>query len=229
MQTMDELANETANDVQNVIDRVIDNVKVGKYLVNLAKALVKDYDSKVPDKIEDLEALGVTDTVIGQVRQHIFGITELVFGLHVRKLCVATDLIDWEEFAPEKKKIKMAKVSGDRVRRSVSGWLPKGEGLNFQNTAEALCEALQRNEKGFWGKLKSIINKHFSIKDKKTVNAMINKICQFQKITKSGGQRKSCETDDAKPAHKESDADSDPDADKDDEADEAPGDEAGAA
>jgi hypothetical protein len=131
--------------------------------------------------------------VAALLMQQVFGSTELVVGLHARKLVCALDMYDWEESgATTKEAIKMSKIPAERFKKSLATWLPKGERRAFQDTMEALGSVLGENRVGMFGKMQGIIIRHNATKNKKQMTDMVEKIIQFYKVTKSGGKRRSC-------------------------------------
>ena len=138
-----------------------------------------------------MDDAGLEDTLARYVTQGVFGSTELVVGLHLRKLVCALDLFDWEESgAKAKNELKMSKIPGIHVRKSLSVWMPPGQGRAFQDAMEALGEALGSIKQGFWGKLDRVIKRHYNAADKKLLMDMVTSVTQFYKVTKKGGRRK---------------------------------------
>ena len=89
----------------------------------------------------------------------------------MRKLVCALYLFDWEESgAKAKDELKMSKIPGIHVRKSLSVWIPLGQGRAFQDAMEALGEALGSIKQGF-GLARVIYN-------------------AADKVTKKGGRRK---------------------------------------
>jgi len=108
---------------------------------------------------EGLKALKVCDDVIIHMVQHVFGCTDLCFGVACCKLVVAVDLFEWEEGGvAEKENVKMAKIPLANVKKSVLTWLPNGQRLVIQDTLEVLAIAIGRNRSGFWGQLQKVAN-----------------------------------------------------------------------
>ena len=84
----------------------------------------------------------------------------------------------------------MAKVSPVAIRQSLETWLPKGDFREFEEAIEGLGAVLGAPKVGFWGKFKSVVNKHYAPAEKKKVMAMAEDIVHFYKAKKSGGRQK---------------------------------------
>lgn len=182
------LSVEQLQTVINTVDE--DNIHSAGAIHDIATNLsTEEQGGCVPTEKKELQEIGLSESLASMVTQHVFGSTELVVGLHTRKLFVALDMIDWEDTeVANKSAVKMVTVSAATVKNSLHKWLPKGDLDKFQNTIEPLAEALGTKENGFWGKLTATLNTHFSTKDKKQLLDMANSISQFYKITKSGGR-----------------------------------------
>ena len=190
LMSVEQMAGSSAQALATCIGDEEDEFGFGENIHQIATEL-QNNGGTVPTAKDDLVALGVDETVARMMMQQVFGSTHLVIGLHTRKVLCALDMFDWEASgAVSKKDVKMAKITGDHVKRSLETWLPKVETRTFQYTMESIGEVIGKNPVGFWGKLKAIINKNFSAKDKKIVFDMVESILRFYKATKSGGRRK---------------------------------------
>lgn len=151
---------------------------------------LKAIDGKVPCCLEGLvDVVGLEDTLTGHVMQGVFGSAELVIGLHIRKLVCAVDFFDWEESGVSKKdELKMTKIPGGHVRKSLASWMPPGSGRACQDAVEALAEALGTAK--IWGKLTMAVKRHFNSNDEKELMEMATNIVQFCKVAKKGGRSK---------------------------------------
>ena len=99
--------------------------------------------------------------------QHVYASSELVITLDTRKVVVALDMVDWEEFgAKTKSAVLMSKVLEGKVRKSLRTWLPKGDGVHFHDTMDSIGRLVSARTLGDWGKIEKIIASHFSTKDK---------------------------------------------------------------
>jgi len=138
--------------VQSIVTNWDSESNAAQIIVAACTELVKaPYNGIVPSTFKGLKALKVCDDVIIHVMQHVFGCTDLHFGVAFRKLVVAIDLFDWEEGGvAEKENVKMAKIPLANVKKSVLAWLPNGQRLVVQDTLEALAIAIGRNRSGFW-------------------------------------------------------------------------------
>lgn len=157
----------------------------------IARKLIDAGGGVFPTTLEEIKAVGVEDTVARLLMQRVFGSTEIVIGLNIRKITCALDMFDWEETeAKNKRELKMVKVTAPSVRQSLMTWLPKGDWREFQDTVESLGEVLGANKAGYWGQLKAVANKHYSPNEKKKVLSMVEEIIRFFKAKKSGGRKK---------------------------------------
>jgi len=94
--------------------------------------------------------IGLTEEVNAPLMQRVFGCTGLHCGLHLRKLVVAIDFIDWESAGVSSKlDIKMTKVPAAHVQRSLLTWIPQGERLVMFDTLEELAFVIGSSKKGF--------------------------------------------------------------------------------
>ena len=190
LMTVDQMAASNGDELQNAIGDGYTGTSIGDDLHSIATELAK-VGGVVPTDKAGLLEIGVDETVTRLLMQQVFGSTELVIGLHTRKLVCALDMFDWEESGVScKKDVKLVKIPAGHVTRSLTTWIPKGDGRTFQETMEGLGAAIGGNQIGFWGTLKSVINKHFSQKDKKELLEMATSIVQFYKATRSGGRRR---------------------------------------
>lgn len=178
------MANENAQSLQAIINESDDKNFVGESIFVLSKKV--EQRGSVPTSKSELLAMGVDDTVASLLMQNVFGSTDIVVGLHARKIVVALDLFDWEDCgAEEKSEIKMVNVKAGTVKKSCKTWVPKGEHCNFHDVMDSIGTLLGADQKGVWGRVKGVINQHFSTKDKKDLTDMAERITQFYKATRS--------------------------------------------
>lgn len=157
-------------------------------IVTFIDNLSSNGNGLVPMDKEALKALGVDDTVTSLLFSEVFGSPELVVGLHARKILVALDMVDWEFACTEKSKFKMSSLTVSMVKRSLMTWLPKGEVTLFHDTMDTVGNLLAARVKGDWGKVKMVIQSHFSPKDGQMLLAIAETISQLYKATRSGGR-----------------------------------------
>jgi len=180
-----------ANRLQEIIGEYDDKNLVGAAIFTVATNLNTNHDGIVPRDKEGLLAIDVEDTVASLLMQHAFGSTDIVAGLHARKILTALDMLDWEETKAENKKdVKMADLPPGRVKKSLKTWLPKGESVGFHDTMDSIGSLIAARRSGEWGRLTTVINTNFSVKDKKVLLEMVQHISQFYFATKSGGRKK---------------------------------------
>ena len=60
-----------------------------------------------PTTLDELEDCGIDSVVARQLMQQVYGSTDIVIGLHTRKVVVALDLIDWEDLSAERKRVTL--------------------------------------------------------------------------------------------------------------------------
>ena len=193
--TVQDIAGATPTCLQAIISAVDDKNLVANAIKTIAVELNKpEHNGRMPTTKDGLLACGMDDSVASLLMQHVFGSTELLVGLDTRKLLVALDMIDWEESGTAvKTDVKMAKISPDRVRKSLATWLPKGEGRTFQDLIEDMAQILGENPVGFWGKLTRLLNANFSTKDKNQLTKMAESVISFYRATKGkAAKRRSC-------------------------------------
>ena len=184
----EEVKNLTAVQVQEMISEEDSDNKVGATIHEVATNLHRA-GGDVPTTKEGLTNLGLEDTVVCLLMQHVFGSRELVVDIHARKILTALDMVDWEEPGfTAKSDIKMVKLNGMKVKRSLLTWLPKGEAASFHDTMHSLGALLSSKTHGEWGKVKAAISRHFVPKEKEALFKMIESIRQFYKATTSGGR-----------------------------------------
>lgn len=149
-------------------------------------------DGTFPTTYNELtDEVGVPEDVAWLLMRQVFGSTQMSVSLYTRKIVCAIDFFDWEACdAVRKCDIKMKNVSASHVRRSLRTWLPIGIGSEFEAAMESLGDVIGGNPIGFWGQLKSLVNRHFPPADKHEVMAMAEQIRCFFKETKSGGRKK---------------------------------------
>ena len=147
-------------------------------------------DGSIPTTRNGLMELPMENIVARLVMQHVFGSDNLVVSIHFRKVMCALDMFDWEETGVSKKdNVKMAKVQAKHISNSLQTWLPRGAGRQLQDSVDSLGRALGANKVGFWGQLTSVVNKHYSPKDKKILMGMLEDISLFYRSTKAGGRK----------------------------------------
>jgi len=95
---IEENAKEDSDTLETVIGNIDDDAKgLAVTILNLCQELVKaPYNGVVPSTADGLTAIGLTEEVSAPLMQRVFGCTGLHCGLHLRKLVVALDFIDWE-------------------------------------------------------------------------------------------------------------------------------------
>lgn len=192
MTSASEVMNIDSNQVQQHISQYDDKNLVGAAIFAVCSRLHNDLGDQVPQTKAGLIALDLDEAVASLLMQHVFGSSELVIGLHARKILTALDMLDWEETEIEEKKdVKMAKLPPDRVRKSLKTWLPMGQALEFHDTMDSLGALLAAPPIGYWGRIKSTINTNFAPKDKALLHDMTESISQFYTATK-GRKRARC-------------------------------------
>jgi endonuclease III len=185
----------SAQQVQTSISRYESDeessLQVANDLLAVANTVDADHKGIVPQTKEELKSIGVKEPVLSLLMQHAYASSELVLSLHTRKVIVALDLVDWEEFGAEvKTEVKLGKVTADKVKRSLRTWLPKGEGVHFHDTLDSIGSLISARTPGDWGKIERAISLHFSAKDKTELTRMTNSIHQFSKATRSSRGKK---------------------------------------
>jgi hypothetical protein len=185
----------SAEDVRMIIDDFEcdqdRSLEVAKTLLAVATVIQDDHDGIVPQTKEGLKSI-VEEPLLSLLMQQVYASSELVISLHTRKILVALDMMDWEEFgAKMKSEVLMGKVSPEKVRKGLRTWLPKGEGVHFHDTMDSIGSLISARSKGDWGKIEKVIASHFSTKDKDALTNMTNAIHQFCKATRgSRGKKK---------------------------------------
>lgn len=181
-------------DVKLIIDdfEFGNTLELAQTLLEVATAIETDHEGVVPQSKEGLKSIRVEEPVSSLLMQQAYASSELVVSLHTRKVLVALDMVDWEEAGTDQKsEVKMAKLTTDKIRKSLRTWLPKGESVNFHDTMDSIGNLLASRNIGDWGRINSAIASHFSTKDKDTLVGMVQAISQFYKATKGRGKKKS--------------------------------------
>ena len=170
-------------------DSQFDVGNIGEELLEMAQSLnALEY---VPTREQEFKDCGIDSFVVHTLMQDVFGTTDLIIGLNIRKVVVAIDLIDWEALGVERRSdVKAKDLTAKHVKESVLTWLPKGLGLDFQKAVEKVGEAIGTNKIGFQGKLQACINKHFKPAEKDKLVAMRDAILRYYKATKCGAKKK---------------------------------------
>ena len=184
----EEMVTKTPSELQNYINEYdVESVNVGTTLHEVAIAIRALDNALVPQNPKELKsALGhcTDETVRALLMQDVFGYTDLVVGMHARKMAVALDLFDWEEYAAKKTDVKMVNITTAAVKKSFKTWLPKGEIGNFHTVMDDLGELLSRDARGDNGKVMRTINRHFSTEEKKELSKYVLDITRFYKAVK---------------------------------------------
>jgi len=189
---IEENEKEDSDTLETIIGNIDDDAKGSAVtILNVCQELVKaPYNGVVPSTADGLTAIGLTEEVSVPLMQRVFGCTGLHCGLHLRKLVVALDLIDWESAGVSSKlDIKMTKVPAAHVQRSLLTWTPQGERLVMFDTLEELAFVVGSSKKGFWGSYEKLSKKHVA-KDKTLLINMATDIHRFYKAVKGGGKGK---------------------------------------
>ena len=153
----------------------------GNVLCQLAQDLENNHGGLVPFTKDEVTSLhGVTPNVASLLMQHVFGDTQVVFGIDACKIFVALDLFDWQECREDNKRsVKMTDINPQWINKSMDTWLPKPKQIKLQHTLGRYGCSIGVHQKGNWGMLKSKIMKHFKAEDKKTLPEMVNRITWF--------------------------------------------------
>ncbi|MGL5936743.1 MAG: hypothetical protein ACRCZI_14105, partial [Cetobacterium sp.] len=126
-------------------------------------------------------------TVVSRLSTHVYGIPELVVGLHAKKILTALDMFDWEESgASMKADVKMKDIPASHFEKSLLTWLPQGHKSTFHELMESLGSVLSDTKCGAWGKMKNSVDRAFKGKEKQTLLSFIEQIRDFYKITSTG-------------------------------------------
>ncbi|CAB9522413.1 hypothetical protein SEMRO_1299_G260710.1 [Seminavis robusta] len=176
--------------IQKVIKDYDDKNLVAATIKSISAKLLEPelkHEGKIPTNKKDLMTI-CSKNVASLLMSHVFGSTELVVGLHARKILVALDMYDWEESGmTQKADVKMANIPASMVKKSLKTWLPKGESHDFFDMMDTLG-SLFPTKAGVWGKITKPINAHFSPKEKEMAIGMVTTISQSYKATKVGGR-----------------------------------------
>ena len=181
---------ENADQLHGIIKDVDDKNLVHAAIAAMATELNSNHGGAVPTEKEMLVAMCKDDTVACLMMSHCFGSTEIVIGLHARKILTALDLYDWEEAGfKAKTEVKMTKIPAGHIMKSLRTWIPKGEGRDFYDTMDSLGTLLAVSRQGQWGYIKQAFGR-FSPNNKRLVEGMVDSIIQFYKVTKGGAKMK---------------------------------------
>ena len=184
----DDVANKLTSIIESEVEEgfVLTDKTLGDKISKAAKKIHDDFECTVPWTLRELKTIPpLKGSLSNLLMQHVFGYTEFVVDLNARKICVALDLIDWEEAGVEKKTaVKMVKITPAAVRRSILTWLPKGYGQEFHDVMATLGRFISADNRGKWGQCKSIISRNFSKEDRESLEEMWLAIVRFQKASR---------------------------------------------
>ena len=183
------IANSTAANVKKIIGRHDKSLSTA-WLVKLCKLLVTKYDSKVPEKIDDLLSLSSTvsqinasiaNTVCQEAYGRFYGpVVDYYYGT---RMAIALDLVDIEEYHWDKDKIDASKVEPTAIQSSLLEWLPPQEWRDFHklmvSTAQLVVEPANENQPA---EIKKIIRHNFTPNNKAVVNGMVDSIREFFEV-----------------------------------------------
>jgi hypothetical protein len=178
--------------VLDVIDdfEVQDCDGLASTLLEIAKAIVKDpHHGFVPQTKAGLRSVGLEEPLISLLLQQAYASSELVISPNTRKVLVALDMVDWEEFGSTKSQVKMGKVTPEKVQKGLRSWLPKGEGMHFHDTMDSIGGLIIARSSGDWGKLEKVLTSHFAHKEKEALLEMANSIFQLSKTTRASPKK----------------------------------------
>ncbi|CAB9526310.1 unknown protein [Seminavis robusta] len=160
----DNFATATENRIQKVINDYDDKNLVAATIKSIAAKLLEPelkHEGKIPTNKKDLMTI-CSENVASLLMSHVFGSTELVVGLHARKILVALDMYDWEESGTtQKADVKMANIPASMVKKSLKTWLPKGESHDFFDMMDTLG-SLFPTKAGVCGKITKPASMHTS-------------------------------------------------------------------
>ena len=179
------MANVTVQQLQEVISKHHTGEGMAQTIVTLVGKLnAPPFSGQVPQTKTPLLQL-VCDHTASLLMAQVFASTELVIGLHTRKIVCALDLYDWEESGTTSKSdVKMTSIPTAHVRKSLKTWMPKGIGRDLNHVMDSLGAIIGEKQQGEWGKVKSTINNSFPSKEKQNVLDMVLSISQFYHATK---------------------------------------------
>jgi hypothetical protein len=198
-QSAEEMVAASAEEVQVAIDDFEtdqDSLGLAKSLLQIASEIQNNHHGMVPQTKLELQSIGLKEPLPSLLMQQAYGASsELVISLSTRKVLVALDMVDWEEFGSKSKsEVKMGKVTPEKVKKSLRTWLPRGEGILFHDTMDSVGSLILARGSGLWGKLDKVISSHFASKEKEALLEMANTIFQFSKISRAspnkGGKKK---------------------------------------
>ena len=88
-------------------------------LLEVANKICNSHAGLVPQSKEGLKSIGLNEPLVSLLMQHVYASSELVITLDTRKVVVALDMVDWEEFgAKTKSAVLMSKVTPEKVRKA---------------------------------------------------------------------------------------------------------------
>lgn len=185
-----DMASANTTDMQTVINSKLDRGRsvdssVVETLITFSRQVNNRPEGKIPDNPTALKELHLSDIEQAVLFQDVFGGSALVVGEDTRKIAVALNLFDWEEFVEKKVDTQMGDITESDVRKSYQTWLPQKFHRTLHNVMQSFGEHLSRDAKGDYGRLIKAIDRHFAGGDKKVLKECITTITQFYKATKT--------------------------------------------
>jgi len=147
--------------------------------------LMKKFTGILPSTNKELKDIRLTPAVRGILLLEAFASPELFVSMHMRKIVIALDMVDWEEHGAKKKsKVEMKTFPPELVKKSLRMWLQKGEGVKLHQLMVQLGTLLGQDKRGTWGKVKGCIDQSFALHEKEELFKMCNSITTFYKAKK---------------------------------------------
>lgn len=176
------LAGASLDSIQEAIDIADNKNKMAGRLQELASHVITN-NGVVPSTKRGLKAMGIDDYVSTILLQEAFcEFTGPAISLSARKILVAIDMVDWEEFAPDKSDINMKHVTDELVQRSLMTWLPCEDQADFHTVIASISNLCSGTvTKKLQNDVNSVVKERLSAKDRSQWEFMYQQMIDFFK------------------------------------------------
>ena len=113
----------------------------------------------MPLSFEGLKAIGVEEKTALLVAQQVFGCsTTWVMDQETCGVCIALDLVNWEEMGIlSKTDVDLKKIDRRYISNCILSWIKLGDRRKFYNTIGPIGKLLRKNAKGKRGEIVGVV------------------------------------------------------------------------
>ena len=152
---------------------------LAEHLQTVCKSLAgRKHKGNLPSSVGELKELKIDDFVATTLLQECFGVyTGPAISLDTRKIAIAINLVEWEEYGESKESINMIDVKAAKIRKSLQSWIKPEDAISLHSLMSHMAKMLTgKGNTRQVGRVKAMVKKKFGAADKIEIIRMIDAI-----------------------------------------------------